>query len=226
VKILIVDDHPLVREGLREHLQQLGPSIEFHEASSEQEALALADSHPDLDLVLLDLKLPDARGLSALSALRERHPAIPVVVLSAEMGRDVVLAVRDKGASGFIPKTDSTQIIVDALRLVLSGGVYLPSDILNSSADSGSPNSEFSLQTKTAEELGLTPRQTQILALLAQGKPNKIICRELGLAESTVKIHMTAILKALNVTNRVQAVIAVGRLGLRLSGTNKNLDNN
>jgi len=218
VKILVVDDHPLVREALRDHLRQLEQGVEVLEARNSHEAAAIADQHPDLDLVLLDLNLPDAHGFSALTALRERHPAIPVVVLSANDERTTVFAALDQGAMGFLPKTATTQVMLSALRLVLSGGTYVPAEAFSPRAPDADTRGAAGAgaRPKTPADLGLTPRQSQILTLLVQGKPNKIISRELGLAESTVKIHITSILRALNVTSRVQAVIAVAGLGLRL----------
>lgn len=218
MKILVVDDHPLVREALRDHLRQLEQGVEVLEARNSHEAIALAEQHPDLELVLLDLNLPDAHGFSSLTALRERHPAIPVVVLSANDERVTVFEALDRGAMGFLPKTATTQVMLSALRLVLSGGTYVPAEAFSHRAiEAGGPvPAAGGSRAKTPADLGLTPRQSQILTLLVQGKPNKIISRELGLAESTVKIHITSILRALNVTSRVQAVIAVARLGLRL----------
>jgi DNA-binding NarL/FixJ family response regulator len=131
-----------------------------------------------------------------------------VVVLSASEQPDTVMRALDAGAMGFIPKTSSNQVLLGALRLVLSGGVYLPAEVLR--------RSPIQASAASYRDLGLTQRQAQVLALMVQGKPNKIICRELALAEGTVKIHVTAILKALDVTNRTQAVIAVGKLGLKL----------
>jgi DNA-binding NarL/FixJ family response regulator len=223
MKILVVDDHPLVREALRDHVRQLEQGVEVYEARSSHEALAAAQLHPDLDLVLLDLNLPDANGFSALTALRERHPAIPVVVLSGNDERHIVFEALDKGAMGFVPKTATTQVMLSALRLVLSGGTYVPAEAFTlHPADAGAHLPLSAIDTiagrrpRRPADLGMTPRQAEILALLLQGKPNKIISRELGLAESTVKIHITSILRALNVTTRVQAVIAVTRLGLQL----------
>lgn len=219
MKILVVDDHPLVREGLREHLRQLDTEANVLEAGSSKEALTLAAEHDDLDLILLDFRLPDSNGFSALSTLRERHPGVPVVVLSAHDDRQTVLEALDKGAMGFVPKTAATAVMLNALRLVLSGGTYLPADIMRHDAaihDPGVRTRESDLRAPAPADLGLTPRQTQILSLLVQGKPNKLISRELGLAESTVKIHITSILRALNVSSRVQAVIAVARLGVKL----------
>ncbi len=224
MKVLIVDDHPLVRDALREHLRRLEDGAEIFEARTGAEVLGLAGQHPDADLVLLDLNLPDIHGFSALTALRERHPAIPVVVLSANQDQGTVLKALDHGAMGFIPKTAGTEVMLNALRLVLSGGVYLPTDVLASRlSPSGAPGTppqrRIGDAVQTPADLGLTERQAQVLALMVQGKPNKLICRELGLAESTIKIHITAILRALNVANRTQAVIAVSRLGLQLSDT-------
>jgi DNA-binding NarL/FixJ family response regulator len=219
MKILVVDDHPLLREALREHLHQLAQGVEIFEASSCKEALALAAQHAPLDLALLDLHLPDAHGFSALTGLRTQHPEIPVVVLSAQDDRVTVFEALDRGAMGFVPKTAVTAVLLGALRLVLSGGTYLPAEILNLHDISGTqrhaPRPETPPRVRTPADLGITERQAQVLALLVQGKPNKLICRELGLAESTVKIHITSILRALNVSNRVQAVIAVARLGLQ-----------
>jgi DNA-binding NarL/FixJ family response regulator len=214
VKILVVDDHPLVREGLRHVLIQLCEPLAFLEAANAREALIAASEHSDIDLALLDLNLPDMDGFRALAALREGFPAVPVVVLSAYNDRETVLKAIDAGAMGFIGKSSGSQVMVNALRLVLSGGVYLPPEALTHPEAQVTP-----WDGKTgvsAADLGLTDRQREVLALLVHGKANKLICRELGLAEGTVKIHVSAILRALNVTNRTQAVLAVARLGLKL----------
>ena len=215
MKVLVVDDHPLICEALRQVLKALDKEIELLAAGEARGALAAADANERLDLILLDLALPDADGFEVLRELRERHPAFPVVVLSATENAEVVMRALDAGAMGFIPKTSSNEVLLGALRLVLSGGVYLPAEVLRHSPAPA-------LVSKPASggvdyrNLALTERQAQVLALLVQGKPNKIICRELDLAEGTVKIHVTAILKALGVSNRTQAVIAVGKLGLKL----------
>lgn len=223
MKILVVDDHPLIRAAVRNVLTQLETDVAVHEAQNCPAALALVDAHPDFTLVLLDLHLPGMGGLDALSILRERYPEIPVVVLSAADDHDSVLQALDRGAMGFIPKSSSNDVMVNALRLVLAGGIYLPPEVLATSsvgmAHAAGPSAFPTARPTTAPAaLGLTERQAQVLALMVQGKPNKLICRELGLAESTVKIHITAILKALKVSNRTQAVIAAGRLGLKLDG--------
>jgi len=219
VNVLVVDDHALIREGLRQVLGQLGTEFRVHEARSFSEALAVADGMPDLDLVLLDLHLPGAEKFSALDALRERHPALPVIVISGFDDPQIVRGAIDRGAMGYIPKTSSPAVMLNAVRLVLSGGVYLPPEILaRGGAQDQAPATARTPAARvvSAEGLGLTDRQADVLRLLVQGQSNKVICRELGLAEGTVKIHVTAILKALNVGSRAQAIVAVNRLGLNL----------
>lgn len=221
VKILAVDDHPLIRDALRQVLKVLDPALAMVAAANAHETMVCADEHPDLNLVLLDLSLPDGNGFDVLRNLREQHPHIPVVVLSATDDAASVMRALDEGAMGYIPKTSSNDVLLGALRLVLGGGVYLPAEVLRQSQTRhpqqqpgapGAPAREI-----TCRDLGLTDRQAQVLALVVQGKPNKLICRTLNLAEGTVKIHISAILRALNVTNRTQAVVAVGKLGLKLS---------
>jgi len=221
LKILVVDDHPLIRQALRQVLMALDDKLEFLEASNCPEAVDLVAHNPDISLILLDLTLPGSDGFEALRELRERHAAVPVVVLSASDQPEIVTRAIDGGAMGFIPKTSSSPILLNALRLVLAGGVYLPPEVLHRSSLGGTasvstPFPVAARELRNPREIGLTERQAQVLALLVQGKPNKLICRELILAEGTVKIHVTAILKALNVTNRTQAVIAVSKLGLKL----------
>jgi DNA-binding NarL/FixJ family response regulator len=218
VKILIVDDHPLIREAMRSVLKQLDGAIEVLEAGTCDEALAIAGREPELALVLLDLRLPGTSGLAGLQVLRERHPSVPVVVLSASEDRGEVMRALDLGAMGFIPKTQPSGVMIGALKLVLSGGVYLPADVMSQPMPTAQASDTEGIYDPKAQgaELGLTPRQAEVLSLLIQGKPNKLICRDLNLAEGTVKIHVAAILKALGVMNRTQAVVAVSRMGLKL----------
>jgi DNA-binding NarL/FixJ family response regulator len=217
LKVLVVDDHPLIRQALRVVLTQLDSNLQVLEAGNCQDALALAEAHGDLDIVLLDIHLPGVSGLDALQSFRQRAPAVPVVVVSASEDPDDVTRALDSGAMGYIPKSQSSQVMINALRLVLAGGVYLPPEMVRRShATAGSPQPVPSPANTSYRDIGLTERQAQVLALLIQGKPNKLICRDLDLAEGTVKIHITAILKALKVSNRTQAVIEVSRLGLKL----------
>ena len=215
MKILLIDDHTLFREGMRLVLSQLEPGCDIVEASTCRAAIEEANTHDDFDVVLLDLNLPDMGGLEALSILREEHPHMPVVVLSASDDRATVLEALDRGAMGFIPKSSSSQVMMGALRLVLAKGVYLPLAVLNSTAPmTATAGTTPAAKPVKATDLGLTERQIDVLGLMVQGKPNKLICRELGLAEGTVKTHVTAVLRTLNVSNRTQAVLEVGRLGL------------
>jgi DNA-binding NarL/FixJ family response regulator len=221
MKILVVDDHALIREALRGVLKELKDDAVIIEASDGRRAIQLAGEHPDLGLVLLDLNLPDRHGLELLAELRERHPAIPAVVLSALNDRDTVAKALDLGALGFIPKSSTREVMLSALRLVFSGGIYIPPDILarrDAAPSQLSPNAGGTgpRPSSSPRDLGLTDRQVDVLALMMQGKSNKAICRALDLAEPTVKNHVTAVLKALKVSNRTEAVIAVGALGWQL----------
>ncbi len=218
MKILVVDDHPLIREALKGVLRDLDPRIDLIEAESVQEALSVVALHTDLRLMLLDLNLPGESGLDALPQLRESHPQLPVVVLSASEQPGIVTRAIDAGAMGFIPKTSSRDLLVSSLRRVISGGVYLPDEALLEQGDSATGGTLLNTDGRAPglQDIGLSERQGQVLALLVQGKPNKMIGRELNLAEGTVKIHVAAILKTLKVSNRTQAVFAVSTLGLRL----------
>jgi DNA-binding NarL/FixJ family response regulator len=221
MKILIVDDHVLIREALRSVLEEVSEGATIIEAPDSRQAMRHVEQHPDLRLILLDLGLPDREGLGVLAELRERYPAISVVVLSAHSRRDNVVKALDLGALGFIPKSAERAVMLSALNLVFAGGVYIPPEILNRENSPIEP-SAVSAQVETAlvkqrklADHGLTPRQIEVLALMMKGKSNKVICRELHLAEPTVKNHVTAVLKALNVTNRTEAVIAASSLDLQ-----------
>jgi DNA-binding NarL/FixJ family response regulator len=221
VKILVVDDHPLILEALQHVLRALDGGATIHDARTAEDGRRLVAEHPDARLLILDLSLPGADGFSLLHELRSAYPSIPVVVLSASDQREDIMRAIDLGAMGYIPKSSSNLVMLQALRLVLSGGVYLPSVALAMREASGAEllrAAEGGATRTTPRELGLTARQAQVLALILQGKPNKVICRELGLAEGTVKIHVAAILRALNVSTRTQAVIEASRLGLQLEG--------
>jgi DNA-binding NarL/FixJ family response regulator len=213
MKILVVDDHALIREAMRGALKELDGEAVILEASDSRETMGLIEAHPDLELILLDLTLPDRDGFAVLTELRERYPAISVVVMSALQDRDTVIKALDLGALGFIPKSAQRKVMISALQLVLSGGVYIPPQALSHAAPPAASNGPAAGRPALAPcDLGLTERQVDVLALMMQGKSNKAICRVLDLAEPTVKNHVTAILKALKVTNRTEAVIAVGEM--------------
>ncbi|WP_373509461.1 response regulator [Thiocapsa sp.] len=224
MKILIADDHPLLREALLPVLRELAGEVTPIEAADGEAVRRVVAEHPDLDLVLLDLCLPGVRGLELFEELRRVYPALPLVVLSALDDLGTVKAVLGGGALGFIPKSSSHQVMVNALRLVLAGGRYLPPELMpylagddwaSRPARATSPGVPAGV---SADTLGLTGRQKEVLARLAQGQSNKQICRSLGLAEATVKVHVTAVLRALKVTSRAQAIVAINRLGLRIEG--------
>jgi DNA-binding NarL/FixJ family response regulator len=212
----VVDDHALIREAMRGVLKELRGDGTVLEAASAGEASDLVRQHPDLALILLDLKLPDRDGIEMLGELREQYPAVSVVMLSAFNDRDNVVRALDNGALGFIPKTDSREVLLGALRLILAGGTYIPPEVLTRAPTATAPDRPEAQKRPSPAELGLTERQVEVLALMMQGKSNKLICRALDLAEPTVKNHVSAILKALNVTNRTEAVLAIAALGWEL----------
>jgi DNA-binding NarL/FixJ family response regulator len=213
MKILICDDHELFRAGLRLVLARLEESTELIDASSAEETFRVAEADPDLDLVLMDLGMPGMDGLSALGVLRDRFPALPVVIVSASERDADVRAAIDRGASGFIPKSSSAPVLLAALRLVLSGGVYLPPLVLAASAPApgGAPPATDRRRERAA---ALTPRQLEVLDLMAKGRTNREICDRLGIAEGTVKAHVATILEALDVANRTEAAAVMRELGI------------
>lgn len=218
MKLLLVDDHPLFREGLAMLLPRLDSNVTTTEASTCAEAVDLVSKHQDYDLILLDLGLPDVSGFEAIELFRSRYPSIPVVVLSSTEDKNTVLQAVDRGAMGFIPKTSTSDVLVGALKLVLSRGIYLPASVfLDNRNRIETRTAAVPAKRKTPADLGLTTRQADVLYLILQGKASKIICRELVLSPSTVKQHTSAVLRALNVSTRTQAIVAAGRLGLHFS---------
>jgi DNA-binding NarL/FixJ family response regulator len=217
MKILVVDDHVLIRQAMRGVLKKLKRDAAVVEAADSQETMEAIAGNPDIGLVLLDLTLPDRDGFSVLAELRERHPALAVVVLSAAQDRANVMKALDLGAAGFIPKSARPDVILNALRLVTSGGVYIPPEILVRDEPQAAPARDNDMRVSVSSaDTGLTDRQLDVLALMMQGKNNKTICRMLDLAEPTVKNHVTAILKTLKVSSRTEAVVAVNNLGWKL----------
>jgi DNA-binding NarL/FixJ family response regulator len=218
MKILIVDDHTLIRDALRGVLVALRSDAAVLEASRSSEALEIAAGNQDIELILLDLGLPDSDGFTTLSELRERHPEMAVVVLSASTDREDIARALQLGAQGFIPKSAHRDVMLGALNFIFSGGIYVPPEILVETAATPASNAAIDCRLPPAQDLGLTTRQREVLALMMQGKSNKAICRALDVAEPTVKNHVTAVLKALRATNRTEAVVAAGALMSRLVG--------
>jgi DNA-binding NarL/FixJ family response regulator len=205
MRILLVDDHALFRGGLKYLLRGLDDSIAMDEAGDCPEALERLGSGA-YDLVLLDLKLPGVNGLDALASLRDAAPGTPLIVLSGEDDPSVVHATIERGAMGFIPKSSTPEVMIQAMRLVLARGVYLPPAAL----DAVRPGASAALPE-------LTPRQIDVMRCVIRGKPNKTIARELEVSEATVKAHLTAVFQALGARNRTEAVYVAAKLGLRFA---------
>lgn len=213
MKILVVDDHQLIREALRGVLKELQRDAVILEASHAGQATQTITEQTDIDLVLLDLTLPDREGFTVLEELRQRQPAPSVVVLSAIQDRSHVVRALDLGASGYIPKSATRDVMLGAIRLVLAGGVYIPPQVLERDAPAepaASPINRDHIEA-CGSQLGLTDRQIDVLALMMQGMNNKTICRVLNLAEPTVKNHVSSILRAFKVSNRTEVVVAVNK---------------
>lgn len=211
MKILLADDHALFREGMRYVLQQLSDGVEIVEAGNFQEAVNLAARHPDTDLALLDLYMPGSAGPKSVGYFHQRYPHIPLVVVSGEDERANIEKVMNYGAVGFVCKSSNVETMLDALNLVLSGGVYVPPEILSKHIFEAEHADKRSLHTN---EQGLTPRQMEVLRHICAGMSNKEIAFTIGLAEGTVKIHVAAVYQTLNVNSRVEAVIVAEHLGL------------
>jgi DNA-binding NarL/FixJ family response regulator len=224
MKVLLVDDHVMFREGLSLLLRSLMEGVEILEAGSSSEAMSQLAVHEGIGLVLMDIGLPDLSGIEAIRLLREKYPEVPVVALSSSEDKATVLSAIDHGAMGFVPKSASSSILTGALRLILAKGIYLPpSAFIGDRHALGAiagpalapAGNQDSAKMKSPTDLGLTPRQSDVLFRVLQGKSAKVISRELNLSASTVKSHTSAVLRALNVTTRTQAIVAAGKIGLR-----------
>jgi DNA-binding NarL/FixJ family response regulator len=225
MKVLLVDDHPLILSALQSVIEGFARGIEVTGVDTAGQARWLLSAGTDYDLVLLDLSLADADGFEVLAEFRSAYPALPVVVVSAsDRGSDVIRAL-DLGAMGFVPKRSSNAALREALGTVMSGGLYVPpmllgldrATLLDPAARAASPLAEHALpaagqQIAGLDKVGLTPRQGEVLSLLLKGLPNKLIARELNLSVETVKDHVAAVLRALGVSTRTQAVLAVSQM--------------
>ena len=214
MRILIADDHHLIVEGVKAKLRELGDAVEFATAMTVDDAFAQLDEAPAPDLLVMDLAMPGARGMDHVAQVRQRWPALPLVVLSGSEDGAQMKTLLGMGVRGYIPKAYSPEIMLSAVQLVLSGGVYVPPMLLEPSAAASAPAAPPPGPDRSLESLRslLTARQVDVLRLLALGKPNKRIARELDISEGTVKIHLAAIFRALDVRNRVEAVVAAQRL--------------
>lgn len=241
MKVLLVDDHPLVLSALQQVIQTVGNGTTVVGVDSAAAARAALRDDADFDLVLLDLALGDADGFDVLVEFRAAYPAVPVVVVSAsDRASDVIRAI-DSGAMGFVPKRSSHAELHEALHMVMTGAMYVPPSMLGLDftrevhmgdtvpgvmrplgepafvATGDTPlgpaaRAEPHQKVPTMAEIGLTPRQAEVLSLLLQGLPNKLIARQLNLSVETVKDHVAAVLRALGVSSRTQAVLAVSQM--------------
>lgn len=206
--LLIADDHPLFREALKGAVQRVIPGVRLLEADNVEALYALAERHPDADLVLMDLNMPGAQGFNALVHLRSLHPQLPIVVVSAREEPTVMRRALDHDAFGFIPKSADPDTIGQALATILDGERWAPAEAYNVPP---TPNEEREVGQRLRE---LTPQQFRVLQMLGAGSLNKQIAYDLGVSEATIKAHVTAILRKLGVTNRTQAVLLAGKLAI------------
>ncbi len=214
LKLLVIEDHALVREGLVRLLAQIEARMQVVDRPGFESALALLDGEDEFDLILLDLALPGIDGFAGLDILRRQYPSIPVAVVSAFDDVPTVTRVMNLGASGFIPKAFSGEALLAAVRQVLAGNIFRPEGAYSGARlDDATPVPPCQ-GTVRPEDVGLTDRQAQVLALMVRGLSNREIAEQLGLSEGTVKIHATAVFKALGVGSRMQALVAVTRYGI------------
>lgn len=215
-KILIADDHPLFREAIASVIQSTFDGAQIVECESLDEAAEIASGTDDLDLILLDLNMPGMDGLNGLMRIRNECPLIPAVIVSAEEDKGVVLQAITYGAIGFITKSSPRAQMAQALTQILGGNVYLPTDVIQGNSTSmtapsaRASNREEMISPEMLE--ALTRRQLKVLERMAMGESNKQIAYNLSIAETTVKAHVSAILRKLNVHNRIQAVLNAGNI--------------
>lgn len=208
-ELLIADDHPLFREALRGLISKHYPSTKIYEAENADSLFALVDDHSDADLLLLDLNMPGAEGYSSLVFLRSQHPQLPIAIISAHEDPTLMRRAVEHGAMGYIPKSADIDTLCTAINHILMGEVWLPKNAQQTPA--------VTLKEKEAAKLvsELTPQQFRVLQMVTRGRLNKQIAYDLGVSETTIKTHMTAILRKLGVNNRTQAVLLAYELDLQ-----------
>ncbi|AOJ99064.1 response regulator [Burkholderia vietnamiensis] len=212
MKILIVDDHPILRDGVAALLRQNGEDVTVAQAGNADDAMRMLDQSADFDAIVLDLKLPGMNGLDAISAFAGKCPQLQIIVLSTSEDAADVRAAFARGALGYVPKSAGPHTVLSAIRMVLDGERYVPPLMLDDSSSAASGSPRPAPATRSAGPL--TQRQIEVLRYVAEGVPNKVIADRLNLSEKTVKAHVTAIFKALHVLNRTQAAAAARKAGL------------
>ncbi len=226
MKILIADDHELFLKGLEFILQENFQNIEITTAQNYTDIFSILENNKNFDLIISDLAMPGANWLSAINKIHTTLPETPIIIISAVFDKEILQQTLDIGVAGYIPKTSSNSLIISAINLVLAGGVYIPHELLYSTKNTAitkEKQKEFLAPLKTLEKLttnttetppkGLTERQIDIVKCIAEGLSNKQIAYKLNLTEGTVKVHITVILKVLNVKNRTSAVIESAKRG-------------
>ena len=205
MKILIADDHALFRDELSSRLEKINPDVVLMQASSFSQALKILEKEVDLDMIIVDLDMPDMQWEEGIKILKQKSDEINIVVISASEDMRQIRKILQSGIKGYIPKRLESQTMHNALKLIVEGGIYIPPALVEN-------NSEFSNNNRRSKTL--TNRQSQVLDLIAEGKSNKQIAYEMQVSEATVKLHINALLRTLGVTNRTQAVITAQKLGL------------
>ena len=213
LRTLLIDDHVVFTQGLKFLLTDLDETIEFLEATSCENAMKFCDSG-DVNLILLDFHMPGVHGLDALSSIKQAFDSAVIVMLSSEDNPQIIRDSIDHGASGFIPKSSTAQVLIAALRLILAGGIYLPPNALHGVRAQQSAVSTHDTTKPTDPIDGLSYRQLEVLMKVVQGKANKVVAREMSISEGTVKAHLSAAFRALGVHNRTEAVFRAAKLGL------------
>lgn len=213
LKVLIADDHVIFRQGLRAVLHRIDAEPVLIEAGDFTEALALAGKHPDLNLAIVDLRMPAMNGFDGVRTLRQRLPAVPILMLTASEDTEDVFRALEAGASGYLAKSAPMETLIAALRLVLIGGVYVPRTLIGVHKPP-LPASEAAPPVDPDHRGALTPRQHEVVTLIAEGHSNKEIAFRLGTSDGTIKAHISAIMRQLGVRNRIQLLLAAERLGI------------
>lgn len=208
MKILIADDHALFRDGLAMRLEEIDPDIVLHQAATFSQALKILDKETNIDMIIVDLDMPDMKWEDGIEELRKKSDNLNLVVVSASEDVRSIRKILASGIKGYIPKRSDPKIMHNALKLILEGGTYIPPALIESASENNMTGSHRS-NGKT-----LTNRQSQVLDLIAQGKSNKQIAYEMGVSEATVKLHINALLRSLKVNNRTQAVVTAQKMGL------------
>lgn len=207
MKILIADDHALYRDGLALRLEQIAPDAVVLQASNYAQIFKIIKNDTDISIIILDIEMQDMPWLDALQMMRKMLPQTAIVVVSASEDGRTIRSVMSTGVKGYIPKRSDAKVFENALKLILDGGTYVPPVLISNPPINN-------LSTKSTGLKTLTNRQSQVLDLIAQGKSNKQIAYDMGVSESTVKLHINALLRSLHVSNRTQAVITAQKLGI------------